>query len=150
MSKLIEQIDTDLKQAMLSGDKPLVSVLRGIKSALQYAAVAGGAGTQLSESEILKVLQKESKKRADAIELYQKANDQHRQDQEQYEKNIIDNYLPAMLGEAEVIKLIDEAISSIGNLDQSNMGRIIGEVRQKSDGRADGGLIARLVKERLK
>lgn len=62
MSKLIQQIDTDLKQAMLSGDKPLVSVLRGIKSALQYAAVANGVGTKLNDDEVLKVLQKESKK----------------------------------------------------------------------------------------
>lgn len=69
--------------------------------------------------------------------------------QEKYEKNIIDGYLPEMLSEAEVSKLIDEAIVSIGSLDQSTMGRVIGDVRQKSGGRADGALIARLVKERL-
>lgn len=147
MSNLTDKLNNDVKQAMLSGDKKLVTVLRGAKSAIQYAAVA--AGDELSDEEIIKVLQKESKKRADAIALYEKAGDRERADNEKYEKEVIDEYLPAQMSREEVAKLVDTVISSIGTVEQKDMGRIIGEVRQKSAGQADGAVIASVVKERL-
>ena len=147
MSNLIDKIEADLKQAMLGGDKKLVSVLRGAKSALQYAQVAASA--DLSEEDIIKVLQKESKKRTDAVELYEKAGDNERASNEKYEKEVLDKYLPEQLSREEVTKLVDETINKIGTVEQKDMGRIIGEVRQASKGQADGAVIAAIVKERL-
>ncbi len=149
MGKLSEKLDADLKQAMLSGDKVLVSTLRGIKSSLQYAQVEKGVGENLSDDEALKVLQKESKKRADAAELYLKGGDSERADNEKNEKKVIDAYLPAMMTEEETAKLVDEAIAGGIEPQPQNMGRIISEVIKKAGGLADGGTVARLVKERL-
>lgn len=147
MSNLTDKIEADLKQAMIAGDKKLVSVLRGAKSALQYARV--DAGSELSEETVVKVLQKESKKRADAISLYEKAGDNERADNEKYEKEVIDKYLPEQLSKEEITKLVDEVINTIGTVGQKDMGRIINEVRQKSNGQADGAMIAAIAKERL-
>lgn len=147
MSDLTDKLNADIKQAMLAGDKKLVSVLRGAKSAIQYAGVA--AGSEISEAEIIKVLQKESKKRNDAIELYAKAGDTERLENEKYEKEIIDKYLPEQMSREEVVKLVDEVLATSGPVEQKDMGRIIGEVRQKSGGQADGAVIATVVKERL-
>lgn len=149
MGNLNEQLNADLKKAMLAGDKELVSVLRGLKSSIQYAKVELGADGELSEQDIQKVLQKESKKRADATGLYIKADDKQRADKEKYEKEIIDAYLPELLSEEEVSKLVDEVISGQKEVTPQIIGKVIGEVRQKSGGLADGALIAQLVKERL-
>jgi hypothetical protein len=149
MSNLVSKLDADLKQAMLSSDKELVSVLRGLKSSIQYANMAEGVGKELSEQAVVKVLQKESKKRTDAVELYAKAGESERAKKEEYEKGIIDGYLPELLSKEEVTKLVDEVIGLQGELTQQNMGRIISEVKQKSGGLAEGSLIAQLVKERL-
>jgi uncharacterized protein YqeY len=147
MGKLNEKIDSDLKAAMLAGDKDKVSVIRGMKSSLQYARV--DAGGDLSEEDEIKTLQKESKKRADAIGIYINADDQNRAAKEKYEKEIIDSYLPELLSEEEVRKLVDEAVASQGEVTPQTMGKIIAEVRQRSGGLAEGSIVARLVKERM-
>lgn len=144
-----EQINADLKQAMLARDSALVEVLRGVKSAFQYFAVESGPDTELSEEQILSVLKKESKKRSEAANLYEKAGDSTRQEKELYEKDVIQKYLPEELSEEEVLKLVEAAISEIGSIEQKNMGQVIGKVKQASGGLADGAVIARLVKERL-
>lgn len=149
MGKLADQLNADLKKAMLAGDKDRVSVIRGMKSALQYAQVEGGAGNVLSDEQEVKVLQKESKKRMDSVDIYQKANDKERADKEKWEKEVIDGYLPELLGDEEVAKLVDEVIATQGKVTPKNMGSIISEVRQRSDGLAEGSVIARLVKERM-
>lgn len=149
MSNLKDRLAEDLKQAMLSGDKRLVSVLKGIKTALQYAEVAGGVGYKLSEEESIRILQKESKKRADAVTLYQNANDADRAENEKYEKEIIDTYLPKMMSKEEVGKLVEEVIQQLDDFGPQSMGKAIGLVKEKSGGRAEGALIAQMVKERL-
>lgn len=148
MGKLTDQLDADLKKAMLAGDKELVSVLRGMKSSLQYAKVDGG-GNELSEDEAVKILQKESKKRSDAADIYLKANDAGRAEKENYEKQIIDGYLPELLSDEEVARIVDEVIAEQGEANTQSMGKIIAEARQRSGGLAEGATIARLVKERI-
>lgn len=149
MSQLIDKLDSNLKQAMLKGDKQLVSTLRGLKSAIQYAKVDSTSNTELSEEEIIRVLQKESKKRADAVDLYSKAGETERAQKEENEKKIIDEYLPEPLSTEEINKLVDEAETQFGSIEKANMGQVIGYVREKSAGRAEGSMIAILVKERL-
>lgn len=148
MADLKKQLEADLKQAMLSRDEQKVSTLKGMKSALQYASVEPGADKELSEEQIIKVFQKESKKRADAADIYKKADDRERADKELAEKSIIDSYLPELMSEEEVARLVNEVVGS-QTVTQQTMGKIIGEVRAKSQGLADGSLIARLVKDRI-
>ena len=145
-----EQIDKDLKQALLSGDKPKAETLRGLKSALLNEAIAQGArDSGLSDEQIQKTLAKESKKRQEAANLYQQGGSAERAAAELAEKAIIDAYLPEQLSKADVAKIVDEELSAAGQVSMQDMGRLIGAVKAKTGGQADGGLIARLVKEKL-
>ncbi len=145
-----EQIDKDLKTALLSGDKERASVLRGIKSAILYEEVAKGARESgLQNDEILRILNKEAKKRQESADLYVKGGNQEKADAELAEKAIIETYLPAQLSEDEVRSLIDQVAAEHGEITRQTMGRVIAAVKEKSGGAADGALVARLVKERV-
>ena len=148
---LKQQIDTDLKAAMLAGDKPLVMTLRGLKSTILYAEVAFGVRDKgLSDDETLEVLSKEAKKRQESIDLYNQVGKKEQADTEAKEKKFIEKYLPTPLSETEIAAQIDAVISDMGDVNASQMGQIIGAVKSKTTGRADGAVIARLTKERLK
>jgi uncharacterized protein YqeY len=148
MSALEDQIKSDLKTAMLNGESNRVETLRTLRSAIQYAQVAGENET-LSDEEIINVLQKESKKRTEAAELYEKNNDIKRATNEKNEKEIIEKYLPKKLEESELVKIIDEEIAKTGGPDKQNMGKIIGSVKARAKGAADGSTIARIVQEKI-
>lgn len=135
---------------MLAGDKARAEILKGLKNALQYEAVNLRIQPgELKDEQITTIFAKESKKRLEAAELYQKAGEKDRAEAELTEKAIIDSYLPDQLDEAEVAKVVAEEISKAQNPGMQDMGRIIGAVRARLQGQADGALIARLVKEAL-
>lgn len=145
-----EQIERDIKTAMLAGDKKTAETLKVIKSALLYEAVALGAReTGLSEEQCQKVLVREAKKRAEAAQLYKQAGETERTAAELAEKAIIDAYLPAQLSEAEVTAKVQEEVAKLGNPTMADMGKLIGAVRANLGPRADGALIAKLVKEAI-
>ncbi len=145
-----QQIEGDLKKAMLDGNKELVSALKNLKSAIMYAEVATGKRESgLDEQTLISLLQKESKKRQDSADMYQKGGAIDRSKAELYEKSVIDAYLPEAMSEDEVNALIDEAVASLDGLSRQNMGQIIGSVKAKSGASADGGMIAKLVQSRL-
>ncbi|MGH7195480.1 MAG: GatB/YqeY domain-containing protein [Candidatus Saccharimonadales bacterium] len=146
---LNSSIDQDLKTALLSGDKLRATTLRSLKSAIVYAEVAEGARqTGLSDVAIISVISQQSKKRQESADIYLKAGATARANQELAEKQIIDNYLPAQLTEPEINKFIDDAMVEMGS-DKPAMGQIIALVKQKTVGKADGAVIARLVKDKL-
>ncbi len=146
-----DQIEKDLKVAMLGGQKELVSALRNIKSVIGYSEVATNKrDVGLDDQELVKLLQKESKKRQEAADLYKKAGDQERASAELFEKNVIDEYLPEAMGEDEIEGLIEKAEKEIGEISQKTMGQTIALVKKLSDNRADGGTIAKLISKRLK
>lgn len=145
-----DQLTQDLKQALLEGDKVKATVLRGLKSAIGYAEVAAGKRDEgLENKEVISLLQKEAKKRQESADLYAKAGDQARADQELAEKRIIEVYLPAQLSEAEIATHVDTAISELGATDSKALGQVIGAVKARTNGAADGAIIARIAKERL-
>ena len=147
---LKQQIEQDLKTAMLSGDKTLAETLRNIKSAILYAEVAKGAREKgLSEEEVIEVLIKESKKRLESAELYAKGGSVERQQAELAEHEVINKYLPKRLSEEEISSLIDEVVKDTGEISKQNMGMVIGQVKKRGGASADGALIASLVKGRL-
>lgn len=146
---LKDQIDQDLKSAMLSGDKTLAETLRGIKSAVLNVEIAEGkreAG--LSDDDMVKLLSKESKKRQESADLFKQGGNEEKAKAELTEKEVIAKYLPQQMSEEELDKIVDEVISQVGK-DQSKMGQIIGQVKQKAGPTADGGTIAKTVKEKL-
>jgi uncharacterized protein YqeY len=145
-----DKIDSDLKAAMLSGDKQKAEVLRGLKTALQYEAFnAGSQDRSVSDEVAQKVLAREAKKRQDTAEIYKNAGEAARAEAELSEKKIIDTYLPEQLGEEEVKKVVDEEVSNQGASFPSDMGKVIGAVRARLGASADSATIARLVKEAL-
>lgn len=149
-SKIKDQIDHNLKQAMLGGRKNEVSTLREIKSAILYEEVAkklrdkGG----LNDDQVLGVLTKESKKRQESADLFEQAGETGRRNQELEEKSIIDSYLPAKLSDEDILEVINSVIIETGD-DKQQLGRIIAETKARASGAADGAQIARLTKERL-
>lgn len=150
MSTVKQQIDIDLKAALLSGDKELTTTLRGLKSAILYEEVAQGKRDEgLADEAVTGVLQKEAKKRQDSADLYEKGGNNDRRDQELAEKTIIEKYLPAALSDDELNALLDKVIAEHGPLTQQTMGVVIGQVKQAAEGKADGARIATAVRERL-
>lgn len=141
----------DLKKALLAKDAETVSVLRSIKSAITYAEVARGVkgGAGLSDQEILDVISRESKKRQESADLFEKGGAADRAEKELREKAIIDTYLPPALTADEVNQLVDAAVAELGDVTSQTMGRIIGRVKELSKGAADGSVVAGIVKERM-
>ena len=151
MIHIKDQIEADIKQAMLAGDKPKVTTLRGLKSAILYVEVAKGARQQgLTDAEIIDVLSKESKKRQESADMYTQGGSPDRALAEIAEKSVIETYLPKQLSNAELEELIVTVIDELGSSKQNAMGQVITEVKKRSSGQADGSRIAKIVKEKLK
>jgi uncharacterized protein YqeY len=145
-----DQINQDLKQAMLAGDKDLTTTLRGLKGAILNVEIAKGAREQgLSDPEIIEVLSKEAKKRQESADMYSQGGSKDREANELNEKKVIEKYLPAQLNDEELKTIISSVVEEIGATGMQNMGQVIGLVKQKTAGQADGAVIARIVKEML-
>ena len=150
MSRIKQRLQDDVKTAMLAGDSLRLECLRGLKSAILYAEVAAGkreAG--LSDDEILGLLAKEAKKRQESADLYVQGGSQERAEKELAEKAIIEEYLPEQMSEDELTQIIDELISQVKPQGMQQMGQVIGQVKSRVGNKADGSIIARLVKEKL-
>lgn len=146
---LKQQIDNDLKAAMLAGDKILAETLRGLKNAILNAEIAQGKRQEgLPDEEVITVLTKEAKKRQESADLYKQGGNSAKARAELVEKDVIERYLPAQMSEEELNKVVDEVITQIGK-DPGKMGQIIGIVKQKAGASANGATIAKLVKEKL-
>ena len=142
------QLEQDIKTAMLAGDKERVLTLRTLKSVLLSAKVAGGTRDDvLPDTEVIALLSKEAKKRQESADLYKQGGNNVKAEAELSEKAIIETYLPAQLSEAEISVIIDEVLAAMG--DKAALGPVIGHVKAKTNGAADGALIAKLVKEKL-
>jgi len=147
---LKQQLEQDVKTALLAGDKDRVTTLRGLKSVILYAEVAKGSREEgLPDDEILALFAKEAKKRQESADLYVQGGNIQKANAELAEKAIIEEYLPAQLAEEELVQIVDEVLAQFETLSPQIMGQAIGAVKQKTEGRADGSRIAQLVKERL-
>jgi len=144
------KLEQDIKTALLAGNTERVINLRGLKATLLNIKVASGKrGTGLSDEEVIQAFSKEAKKRQESADLYVQGGSQERADKEIREKAMIEEYLPEQLDESEISKIIDEIIKETGAAGMSSMGLVIGQVKAKVGASADGGVIARLTKEKL-
>lgn len=146
-----QQIEADIKKAMLSGDKELTSTLRTVKSVILDAEISAGSRENgLTDEVLVGLLQKESKKRIDAAKMYTDVNENDRADKELKESQIISKYLPEMMSEDDIAEIVDSVIAGIGGaLSMQQMGQVIGAVKAKAGSSADGSVIAKIVKERI-
>lgn len=142
---LKEEIQKAINSSLKEGKKTELKVLRFILSGIQYAEI--DKHKDLTDEEIISLLQKELKKRKEAIEMFKKGGRDDLVKDEENQLIVIEKYLPKQLSTEELNKIIDEIISSSADL--SNMGKIIGLVMAKVKGKADGKTVAEAVKQKL-
>ena len=147
---LKQQLEQDLKKALLGGDRERATIIRGLKSVILYAEVEKGARENgLDDEAIVALFAKEAKKRQESADLYEKAGEGDRAAQELREKAVIEEYLPKQLSDDELTGFVDQLIADLGVSGPQAMGQVIGQVKQKVGSQADGARIAQLVKEKL-
>ena len=142
---LKDEIQNAINKALKERNKTELKVLRFVLSQIQYEEI--DKRKELSDEETVAVLQKEVKKRNDAIEMFKKGERPELIEDEQNQVKIIERYLPKQMGDEEINRIIEETIITLD--DKSNIGKTIGLVMAKLKGRADGGKVARLVKQKL-
>lgn len=144
---ITDTITQKIGEALKAHDEIRLSTLRLLSSAFNYEFIA--KQHKLSEDEELVVVRREAKKRKEAIEAYEKAGYRDRAEKEAKELAILQEYLPPEISEDEIAKLVDEAITETGALTIKDMGKVIGLVKAKTKGAADGVKIAELVRSKL-
>ena len=145
-----ERIDSDLKEAMRAKDTTKLAVLRMLKSALKYAAIAKpGAEAELSDAEAAQVIRKQAKQRQDSIESFEKGGRADLAQQEQKELSILNGYLPQAMSPDQVEKAVREAIAEIGATSKAQMGAVMKAVQAKVAGRVDGKTLSQEVSRQL-
>lgn len=145
-----EQLDVDVKTAMLAGEKTLVTTLRGLKSAILYVEVAKGSREDgLSDAEVIDLFTKEAKKRQESADMYIQGGNKVKADEELVEKQVIAKYLPQQMSDGELNAVVDKIAAELGGITQQQMGQAIGKVKAEVGASADGSRIASAVKARI-
>ena len=144
---VIADIESELKEARLARDDRrrdalalLLNALRGAQKELQR---------ELSEDESLQVLQRERKKRAEAMEAFDAAGREEQADLEEFELEVIEEFMPEPLSEDDLEEIVDNVIAEVGATSLRDLGRAMADVMPQVSGRADGSTVSQLVREKL-
>ncbi len=145
---LIDDLSTSLKEAMKSKDKPKLDAIRQVQT--EIAKKKSEKGEEATDELVLGVISSYVKKMAKAVDEYNSLGERGAEMAEkiQFEIDFLSQWLPEQLSEEDVEKLVDEVLTELGEVDMSQMGRIIGAVMAKGDG-IDGSIVSRIVKEKL-
>jgi uncharacterized protein YqeY len=147
---LHERVDSDLKEAMRAKDATKLGVLRMLKSALKYAAIAkSGAAADVSDAEASQVIRKQAKQRQDSIESFEKGGRAELAEKEKEELAILNSYLPQAMSSAELANIVRETIADIGATSKAQMGTVMKALQAKVVGRADGKTLSAEVQKQL-
>src|SRR3990167_8932490 len=123
---LKERIDSDIKTAMLAGEKDKSMTLRGLKSAILNAEIETNKRDQgLNDEEVITVLQKESKKRQESADLYKQGGNNEKAEAELAEKELIQTFLPEQLSEEEISRIVERTVAETGATNMQSMGQVI-------------------------
>lgn len=141
-------INKEIKQAMLDKDSVKLASLRAVKSAVIMAQTEKGA-SEMDEAGMQKIIQKQVKQRKDAAQIYIDQSRQDLADDEIAQIKILEKFLPKQMDESEIKTIVEEVISSSGAVSMADMGKVMGLVNQKLAGKADGKIIAQIVKATL-
>ncbi len=144
---LSEQMQKDMYAAMKNGEKEKATTLRGAYSKLKDKRI--DKREDLSEQEEIQVIKTLVKQRNEAIEMYTRANRDDLASKEQSEREVLETYLPQMMNEDELKKLINDIIVETDAVAMSDFGKVMPVVMQRSAGKADGKLVQSLVREKL-
>ena len=144
---LKQQLTDDMKATMKGGDKHSLGVIRLMNAAIKQREI--DERIELDDAQVLAVLDKMVKQRRDSVTQYEAANREDLAAVEREEITVIERYLPAKLGEAEIIAAIDAAKAETGASSQADIGKLMGVLKPRLAGQADMGLVSKLVKQRL-
>ena len=144
---LIADIESELKEARLARDTQRRDALALLLNALRSAQKE--LRRELSDEEALQVLQRERKKRAEAMEAYDAAGREEQADREEYELDVIEEFMPDPLSEDDLEEIVDNVIAEVGATSIRDLGRVMADVMPQVSGRADGSTVSQLVREKL-
>lgn len=144
---LKEKLLQDMKEAMKARDKLRLSTIRMLNSLIKNAEIE--KRKNLTDGEITQLLMKYAKQRRESIEMYEKGGRQDLVDKEKTELRIVESYLPKQLTEAELKRLVKEAIESTGANSPKDIGKVMKYVMPKVEGKADGSAVNKIARELL-
>jgi uncharacterized protein YqeY len=142
-----QQLTEDMKAAMKGGEKHKLGVIRLINAAIKQKEV--DERIELDDTAVIAVLDKMVKQRKDSVSQFEAANREDLAAIERAEIVVIEAYLPAKMGEAEIVAAIQAAIAETGASSAADMGKLMGALKPKLAGQADMGLVSKLVKQAL-
>ena len=144
---IAQKINDDIKKAMLAKDKKRLEALRAVKSAVLLLNTSGDG--EVGDAEVEKAMQKLVKQRKDSASIYTEQGREEMAEEELFQANVISEYLPEMMDEADVRKIVKEKIVATGATGPQDMGKVMGPIMGQLQGKADGKLISQIVKEEL-
>ena len=147
MAELLKKLQDEMKAAMKSGQKDRLSVIRMLISEIKKVQI--DKKKELSDEEIIEVLQRYAKQRRESIKQYREAGREDLAQKEEFELGVVQEFLPQPLSQEELEKIIDETIAELGASSMKDMGRVMKAVLEKVKGRADGATVSAIVKDKL-
>ena len=147
MAELLKKLQDEMKAAMKSGQKDRLSVIRMLISEIKKVQI--DKKKELSDEEIIEVLQRYAKQRKESIKQYREAGREDLAQKEEFELGVVQEFLPQPLSQEELEKIIDETIAELGASSMKDMGKVMKAVLEKVKGRADGAAVSAIVKNKL-
>jgi uncharacterized protein len=146
---LKQQIDNDIKSAMLAKNKEELTALRSVKSLILLAETEKGVTAEISQETENKLLMKAAKQRKESAEIFQKEGRDELAQKELFELEVISRYLPKQLTEDEIASEVKKIIEQVGAKWPQDMGKVMGTATKQLAGKADGKMISEIVKKML-
>lgn len=145
---LTEQINGDIKKAMLAREKDKLEALRAVKAALLLESTKGGSG-EITEDDELAILKRLFKQRVESTKIYEEQDREDLAVVERFQAEVIGTYLPEQMSEDKVREIVAGVIQKVGAAGPGDMGKVMGASMGQLNGKADGGVISKIVKELL-
>ncbi|MCC3356672.1 GatB/YqeY domain-containing protein [Bacillus sp. REN16] len=145
---LLERLNSDMKTAMKNKEKDKLSVIRMVKAALQNEGIKLGT-SEISDEAELTVLTRELKQRKDSLREFSNAGREDLVNKVQTEIEILEVYLPEQLSEEDLVAIVKETVQEVNASSKADMGRVMAAIMPKVKGKADGGLVNKLVQQQL-
>ena len=144
---LKEKFTTDLKESMKSKDEVKVSTIRFLMSAIHNVEIE--KGKDMVDEDIVTIIQKQVKQRRESIEGFEKGNRPELVEKEKREMEILQEYLPEQISSSDIELMVDKAINDTSSSEQKDIGKVMGKLSGDLKGKADMGLVSKLVREKL-
>ncbi|MFC4995295.1 GatB/YqeY domain-containing protein [Rubritalea tangerina] len=145
-----DTLTADMKDAMKSKDKVALTTIRALKTAIKNAAIQeGNADAQLDDAAIMGIIRKQIKQRQDSVEQFNKAGRPELAENELGEITVLEKYLPAAMTADEIATIVQQVITETGASSRADMGKVMGLLQKKTEGRADGKTLSQAVMQAL-